>query len=68
MFPVRDADASRANVKVAVLVVAALWDGGVEVEFDIYCIGGEKVVIVVGVRLNVEVLKSLAPLLGSLGG
>ena len=68
MFPVRDANACRADVKVAVLVVAALWGSGVEIQFDINCIGGEKIVVVVRVRLDVEVLKSLAPLLGSLGG
>ena len=66
MFPVGDADASRADVKVAVLVVAALGGGGVEIELDIHCIGGEKIVVVIGVRLDVEVLKSLAPLLGVL--
>ena len=68
MFPVRDADASRADVKVAMLVVAALGGGSVEVEFDIDCIGGEKIVVMISVRLDVEVLKSLAPLLGALGG
>ena len=68
MFPVRDANASRADVKVAMLGVAALWGGGVEVEFDIHCIGRKKIVVVVSVRLDVEVLKSLAPLLGALGG
>ena len=68
MFPVRDADASRADVKVAMLVVAALGGGRVEVEFDTHCIGGEKIVVVISVRLDVEVLKSLAPLLGALGG
>ena len=65
MFPVRDADASRADVKVAMLVVAALGGGR---EFDIHCVGGEKIVVVISVRLDVEVLKSLAPLLGALGG
>ena len=56
MFPVRDADASRADVKVAMLVVAALGGGRVEVEFDIHGIGGEKIVVVISVRLDVEVL------------
>ena len=68
VFPVWDADASRADVEMAVLVVAALWGGWVEVEFDIHCIGREKVVVVVSVRLDVEVLKSLTPLLATLGG
>ena len=67
MFSVWDADASRANINVAVLMVASLWGRGVEVEFDIHCIGREKVVIVVSVRLDSEVLKSLTPLLGTLG-
>ena len=67
MFSVWDADASGANIKMAVLVVASLWGGGVEVEFDIHCIGREKVVVVVSVRLDAEVLKSLTPLLGTLG-
>ena len=67
MFPVWDADASGADVEMAVLVVAALRGGGVEVEFDIHCIGRKKVVVVVSVRLYVEVLKSLTPLLGTLG-
>ena len=67
VFPVWDADASGADVEMAVLVVAALWGGGVEVEFDIHCIGRKKVVVVVSVRLYVEVLKSLTPLLGTLG-
>ena len=35
---------------------------------DIHCIGREKIVVVISVRLDVEVLKSLAPLLGALGG
>ena len=43
MFSVWDANASRANVKVVVLMVASLWGRGVEVEFDIHCIGREKV-------------------------
>ena len=68
MFPVWDADASGADIKMAVLAVAALWGGGVEVEFDIHCIGRKKIVVVVSVRLDVEVLKSLTPLLGTLGG
>ena len=68
MFPVRDADASGADVEVAMLVVASLGGGSVEVEFDIDCVGGEKIVVMIGVRLDVEVLKSLAPLLGALGG
>ena len=67
MFPVWDADASGADIEMAMLVVAALWGGGVEVEFDIHCIGRKKVVVVVSVRLYVEVLKSLTPLLGTLG-
>ena len=67
VFPVWDANASRADIEMAMLVVAAVWCGGVEVEFDIYCIGREKVVVVVSVRLYVEVLKSLTPLLGALG-
>ena len=66
MFSVWDADASGANVKVAVLMVASLWGGGIEVEFDIHCIGREKVVIVVSLGLDAEVLKSLTPLLGTL--
>ena len=39
MFPVWDANASGADVKVAVLVIAALWGGGVEVELDVDGIG-----------------------------
>ena len=66
MVSVWDADASGANVKVAVLMVASLWGGGIEVEFDIHCIGREKVVIVVSLGLDAEVLKSLTPLLGTL--
>ena len=50
MFPVWDANASRADIEMAMLVVAAVWCGGVEVEFDIHCIGREKVVVVVSVR------------------
>ena len=68
MFPVRDADASGADVKVAMLVVASLGGGSVEVEFDIDCVGGEKSAVMISVRLDVEVLKSLAPWLGALGG
>ena len=68
MFPVQDADASRTDVKVATLVVAVLGGGSVEVEFDIDCVGGEKIAVMISVRLDVEVLKSLAPLLGALGG
>ena len=67
MFSVWDADASGANIKVAMLVVASLWGRGVEVEFDIHCIGRKEVVVVVSVRLDAEVLKSLTPLLGALG-
>ena len=47
MFPVRDADASGADVKVAMLVVASLGGGSVEVEFDIDCVGGEKIVVMI---------------------
>ena len=56
MFPVWDADASRADIEVAMLVIAAVRCGGVEVEFDIHCIGGKEVVVVIGVRLYVEML------------
>ena len=63
MFPVWDANASRADIEMAMLVVAAVWCGGVEVEFDTHGIGRKKVVVVIGVGLYVEVLKSLTPLL-----
>ena len=35
---------------------------GVEVEFDVDRIGGEEVVVMVGVRQNVKLAKALAPL------
>ena len=42
-----DADASGANIKVAMLVVTAMWWNGVEVEFDVNGVLGKKVVVVV---------------------
>ena len=50
------------------LVVAPLWCDGVEVEFDVNRVGGEKVVVVVSVREHLEVPEALAPLLGALRG
>ena len=41
---------------------------GVEVEFDVGRIGGQEVVVVVGVRKDLEVLEAVAPLLRSLCG
>ena len=49
-------------------MVAALWCDGVEVEFDIDGIGGQEVVVVVGMGKHMKVLKAMAPLLGSLCG
>ena len=49
-------------------MVAALWCDGVEVEFDIDGIGGQEVVVVVGMGKHMEVLEAMAPLLRSLGG
>ena len=49
MFTVGDADSCGANVEVAVLVVAALGLVGIEVELDVDGIGGEEVVVAVGV-------------------
>ena len=63
MFSVWDANASRADIQMPILVVAAVWCGGVEVEFDINSVGRKKTVVVIGVWLYVEVLKSLTPLL-----
>ena len=63
MFSVRDADAGGADIEMAVLVVATVRCSGVEIEFDIHSVGREKIVVVVGVGLYVEVLESLTPLL-----
>ena len=68
MFPVWDANAGRTDIEMAMLVVAAVRCGGVEVELDINCVGRKKVVVMVSVGLYVEMLKSLTPLLGALGG
>ena len=53
MFPVGDANAGGANVKMARLMVASLWCSWVEVKFDVDCIGGEEVMVVVCVWLKV---------------
>ena len=63
MFPVWDANASRADIEMAMLMAAAVWCVGVEVEFDIHGVGRKKVVVVISEGLYVEVLKSLTPLL-----
>ena len=68
MFPVGDADAGGADIEVAMLMVTALRWEGVEIELDVNRVGGEKVVIMVCVGKHMEVLQSLAPLLGALCG
>ena len=50
MLSVRVANSCRAHIKVAMLVVATLRFYGVELEFDVNGIGGEEVVVMVGVR------------------
>ena len=63
VFPMWDANASGADIEMAMLVIAAVRCGGVEVEFDIHSVGRKKIAVVIGVWLYVEVLKSLTPLL-----
>ena len=58
-----DANASGADIEMAMLVVTAVWCGGVEVQFDINSIGRKKIVVVIGMWLYLEVLKPLTPLL-----
>ena len=50
MLSVGNANSCGAHIKVAMLVVASLRLNGVEMEFDVNGIGGEEVVVVVGVR------------------
>ena len=66
LFSMWYADGGGAHIIVAMLVVAPLWCDGVEVEFDVNRVGGEKVVVVVSVREHLEVPQALSPLLGSL--
>ena len=65
MFSVWNANGCGADVKVAMLVVTAMWWNGVEVEFDVNGVLGKKVVVVVGMWKNVELAEAVAPLLRS---
>ena len=55
VFSVWYADGGGAHIIVAMFMVAPLWCDGVEVEFDVNRVGGEKVVVVVSVRKHLEV-------------
>ena len=63
MLAVGDANSCGANIEVAMLMVAALGLVGIEVGLDVDGIGGEEVVVVVGVGQNVELAEAIAPLL-----
>ena len=60
-----DANGCRADVEMAMLVVAAMWWNGVEVEFDVNGILGQKIVVVIGMGKNTELAEPIAPLLRS---
>ena len=66
VFTMWYADGGGAHIVVAMLMVTPLRCDGVEVEFDVNRVGGEKVVVVVSVREHLEVPQALSPLLGSL--
>ena len=63
VLSVGNANSCRANVEVAVLVVATVRFEDVELELNVHRVGGDKVVVVVSVRQDVELAESLAPLL-----
>ena len=55
VFTMWYADGGGAHIVVAMLMVTPLRCDGVEVEFDVNRVGGEKVVVVVSVREHLEV-------------
>ena len=63
MLSVRNADCCRADIEVAMLVVATVRFQDVELEFNVNRIGGEEVVVMVSVRQDVELTETFAPLL-----